>query len=412
MHTRLASLVAKREILPSRGRDGCKYSFELAPRDDVNSTTELLGVFETDFQDVVGEIETAICGGTHCHPTDGTFSYSAAFTPVVRNIDTGVIASAAIVCERNIRKGKVNSRVWDVIWVNSIESAKGSGAGTILIDQLHELAKEDNVTAIVVESSSKALTYWTTRGFPTLRCLLRRGPHGQPIDGQEMCKRASEDACRSAIADALLLPQSNSDVQQASPSKKKKGKKKGPAGPEALFTVLPIPPIEVEVLYNERVFRDARGRPSTSASFSGNGYRYDITGSTHVIFPIDATFTAKCKGSGLVVTHNKDALAHFRELGRRLKEQTSTPTKANAEQHVCESAQLSPVKVTDIAAHLATACTLTYSNEDAVANDDEMQPYELDQSAPKRIGRKGSTESVLMMLQTWLTNNAEAEAAP
>jgi len=183
---------------------------------------------------------------------------------------------------------------------------------------------EDGVTALVVESSSDALTYWTTRPFPIVKTLLRTGPHGQSMNCQEMCTRASNGARRKAIAEELLLPPQHAEPDAEVKSKKsKKKKKKGRSEPASIFTVESIPPIELECLYGDRIFRDTKGRPTASASFRGSPYRYDITGSTHVIYPTGKAFVSLVQSAHLVVAHSKVTLAWLKTLGRTPAEPVS-----------------------------------------------------------------------------------------
>ena len=70
-----------------------------------------------------------------------------------------------------------------------------------------------------------------------------------------------------------------------------------------MFSVSGIPPISVQCLYRETVFRDSGGNPTASTTFTGKAYRYNIETSTHIIFPTSAPFVNLLTAQNLVITH-------------------------------------------------------------------------------------------------------------
>jgi len=299
------------------------FTFEVVPQGQL--VNELVSVFSTDFDDKSDEIAAALAGAkSYRCPKDGTvYNYSKCFAAALRCSDTAVLVSAALVVERQVSNGKTKSCVWELVWFNSVNNCRGSGAGSLLFRDLHALAVERGITALLVESSNRALTYWLTRPFPIMRTVLRRTKNGAADLINYLDENRPEEAIRHRlITEELLLPKA-ADEDSAPTSKKKKKKQRGQRG--GVFSVEGIVPVEAEFLYSDRVFRDSRGNPTASACFSGSPYRYDITSSIHVIFPTSPAFVNKLRPVGLVVNQSKDDLARLRQRCKSQPKEVSQP---------------------------------------------------------------------------------------
>ena len=177
---------------------GTDYTFNLLDRPD-NAILEDFFADEGDFGQKREEIAAALAGGSYRDEEEKmTYHYGTCFSPVLRRADTGQVMCAAVVVERVISKPSRNGgkgkngggggggggigiyapaggvKTWEVVWFSTLRASRGLGCGSLMFIQLQALAVGTGVTALVIESSNRAVGYWITRpGVPILGVLLR-----------------------------------------------------------------------------------------------------------------------------------------------------------------------------------------------------------------------------------------------
>ena len=249
-------------------------TFEVGP---AISSHELIEVFQTDFRDKTGEIRAALRNATY-HSADRRepFNYASAFTGVARRLDNGQVACAALVVPHDIQ-GAVPTRVWEVVWVNSSSTSKGVGFGTALFEHLHALAVDSGVTAMLVESSTRSLSFWLSRQHDIVNTVMRRYTPQQVKEGRSLMSCGNIVAIESRERHCRMIWE----------LVMRRG---------AHFSVRNAPPDGLARLYDEEILSEGlpdtlgHATPNVGRVFCGAPYRYDITSSIHVVFPTDAAF--------------------------------------------------------------------------------------------------------------------------
>jgi hypothetical protein len=199
------------------------WVYEVVPRGDRGE--ELVDVLTWAFDDRRYEVSAALEGAPEfCNPREDDFllgaplpwlgyDYRGAFSPALLDIETRAVLCAALVVAVPVQGGRRRGGagggrgtggvgcgdsgcgggagaaadaaeaaeaaegevVWEVVWFCTAEDSGGCGHATALFSRLREEAdRAGNVTALLVESSDRAVPFWLTRpDCPVLRTVLR-----------------------------------------------------------------------------------------------------------------------------------------------------------------------------------------------------------------------------------------------
>jgi len=187
--------------------------------------------------------------------------------------------------------------VWEVVWFNSLPTASGCGHGSALFARIHRLAQDEGVLAVLVDSTTQALSYWITR--PNLHIasvLLRR----------DQCSilQTSANLMNDYAAEAVNVVRHKAIIGELV------------LKPGSVFSVGCVPPDQLACLYDDIQLEDGtydRSR-NKSGKFRGLPYRYGIMDTTHVIYPTSPRLVADLEVADLLVHHTKKELSHLRPL--------------------------------------------------------------------------------------------------
>lgn len=192
-----------------------KFGFEVLERE---RACEVIPCFMEDFPGSVNEL-TAACRGESfrdCDDNNNFYDYRNTFVSGVRNAETGDWTCAAIIVEVTITKNRKKNRVWELIWLATKAGCKGRGYGSSLFCQLHNIAVKDEVTAIIVESSNKAITFWLTRPHVPIATWVLRSVTGRP---DLLATRLSSDALEEQRNNVIMRELFTADATGSSKKK-------------------------------------------------------------------------------------------------------------------------------------------------------------------------------------------------
>jgi GNAT superfamily N-acetyltransferase len=267
------------------------------PYNDVEKLNQL---FALAFPKSTAEILSAVQGGKYAGDELNRkgYDFTNSFVPVLRCARTGAIVASAIVVEKKIVKKNTkgvakSSLVHEIVWFATFSELRGKGYGSRLFSELHALAARAQSAAILIESCDTALSYWLGLcDVPIARCLIREKPrmvqeNQTAEDKAATLWREPDEACvrRAERLNQLLQPQEKGGV----------------------FEQVRFPPVALEQLYTEGIFRDKKGKAKDSSSFQGAPYRYGTPEATHIWFPISSGIRGGL-GKAEIVVRKKPSL--------------------------------------------------------------------------------------------------------
>jgi len=207
------------------------------------------------------------------------YDYTNCIVPVLM-IEETICAGAICVKHEFMKENNIKSHVWEIIWFATNTTIRSKKYGTKLFQHIYSKARSELVEAIVVTSTSKALSFWLTR--PDV--YIFRHVYGNFAP-------SSTGKGKFALR-KLFQPQT--DDRRAEKDVVELG--------EALFQYESWPksmPHE-SLFYTDKIWHDRKGRISKSTVFEGRPYRYTLSCCSHVWFPIAKTLRKKLQSRHLL----------------------------------------------------------------------------------------------------------------
>lgn len=228
-------------------------------------------MFRPEFPDSIDEIERAL----KKENTAG-YDYRKAIVDYM-STDSGEILAASISVEKSVKKYTVR----EIIWFAVCPKSRKRNIGSVLFKRIYSSAKRSkSVDAILVSSTNRALSFWLTRrGVPMFRQVLRETPAIPVAKGETPyhLRKLFKPQTKRADPDVIALGQRG----------------------HSLFSICSgLPSDSVLALYTDQVWRNRKGRVSKSTTFQGRPYRYGISSSSHIWYPISRRLVRALGKSG------------------------------------------------------------------------------------------------------------------
>ena len=230
------------------------------------------------------------------------YDYTQAFVPVITDKDK-VCAGAICVKHQFLSENKTKIHVWEIIWFATDHTIRSKKYGTRLFQKIHSKAKSERVSAIVVSSTKKALSFWLTRR----NVSIFRYVYGNfSVDS----KGKGKWALRKLFKPQIDEKSAEKDVVEL-----------GKSG-ESLFRYESWPNCRPHqsLYYSDKIWLDRKGRISKSTTFEGRPYRYTLSCSSHVWFPISKGLRKRLRSNRLLCRVRRRRPAHRskkRVIGRQ-----------------------------------------------------------------------------------------------
>ena len=237
------------------------------------------------------------------------YDYRHAFVPVLMDEDK-VCAGAICVKHEFLSENKSKIHVWEIIWFATDNTIRSKKYGTRLFQKIHSKAKSERVSAIVVSSTTKALSFWLTRK----NVSIFRYVYGNfSVDSNGKGKWALRKLFKPQIDEK----RAEKDVVEL-----------GKSG-ESLFRYESWPNCRPHpsLYYRDKIWRNRKGRISKSTVFEGRPYRYTLSSSSHVWFPISKALRKRLRSHHLLCrVRRRSPAQRSQKRGTRVPVENTDPT--------------------------------------------------------------------------------------